>query len=327
MKNRFLTVAFLLSISTLILVGCGQEDSDSNADGKLTIYTTLYPLEYFAERIGGEHVTAESIIPPGSDAHSFEPTTKTMTELAESDLFIYNGAGMEGFADAAKDTLKNEDVMTLEAAEGIHFDETKEEHEEHADEEGEHGEHADEEGHEGHDHGNVNPHIWIDPNLAIQQAENIKHALIEIDPDNKKIFESNFASLEEELLALDKEFREMADSAPKKEFLISHDAYSYWESRYGLEQLSVSGLSPSQEPTQKQLEDIIETAKSYNLKYMLFEQNATPKPAKAVQRELGLETLRIHNLSVLTEEDIENDETYFTLMEQNIQTLEKALSE
>jgi zinc transport system substrate-binding protein len=317
MKNRFLTVAFLLSISTLILVGCGQEDSDSNADGKLTIYTTLYPLEYFAERIGGEHVTAESIIPPGSDAHSFEPTTKTMTELAESDLFIYNGAGMEGFADAAKDTLKNEDVMTLEAAEGIHFDETKEEHEEH----------ADEEGHEGHDHGNVNPHIWIDPNLAIQQAENIKHALIEIDPDNKKTFESNFASLEEELLALDKEFSEMADSAPKKEFLISHDAYSYWESRYGLKQLSVSGLSPSQEPTQKQLEDIIETAKSYNLKYMLFEQNATPKPAKAVQQELGLETLRIHNLSVLTEEDIENDETYFTLMEQNIQTLEKALSE
>ncbi|MFP3472342.1 zinc ABC transporter substrate-binding protein, partial [Micrococcus sp. SIMBA_144] len=69
---------------------------------------------------------------------------------------------------------------------------------------------------------------------------------------------------------------------------------SYWESRYGLKQLSVSGLSPSQEPTQKQLEDIIETAKSYNLKYMLFEQNATPKPAKAVQQELGLETLRIH---------------------------------
>ena len=319
MKNRFLTVAFLLSICTLALVGCGQEESesDSNADGKLTIYTTLYPLEYFAERIGGENVTVESIIPPGSDAHSFEPTTKTMTELAESDLFIYNGAGMEGFADAAKDTLKNEDVMTLEAAEGIHFDETKEEHEEHGEDEA----HAD------HDHGNVNPHIWIDPTLAIQQAENIKTALIEIDPSNKKTFEANFEALEEELLDLDKEFSKMADSAPKKEFLISHDAYSYWESRYGLKQLSVSGLSPSQEPTQKQLEDIIETAKSYKLKYMLFEQNATPKPAKAVQQELGLETLRIHNLSVLTEEDIENNETYFTLMEQNIQTLEKALSE
>ena len=308
MKSRFLTLTLLLSLSTFVLVACGQEESGSN--DKLTIYTTLYPLEYFAERIGGDNVTAESIVPPGSDAHSFEPTTRTMTELAEADLFIYNGAGMEGFADAAKDTLANEDVMILESAEGIHVDETKEEHEEHAD----------------HDHGDMNPHIWIEPTLAIQQAENIKKALIKIDPDKQETFESNFVALKEELLALDKEFQEMVESAPKKEFLISHDAYSYWESRYGLKQVSVSGLSPSQEPTQKQLEEIIETAKRYDLKYMLFEQNATPKPAKAVQQELGLETLRIHNLSVLTEKDIKNDETYFTLMKQNIQTLKKALS-
>ncbi|WP_226659935.1 metal ABC transporter substrate-binding protein [Pseudalkalibacillus hwajinpoensis] len=308
MKSRFLTLTLLLSLSTFVLVACGQEESGSN--DKLTIYTTLYPLEYFAERIGGDNVTAESIVPPGSDAHSFEPTTRTMTELAEADLFIYNGAGMEGFADAAKDTLANEDVMILESAEGIHVDETKEEHEEHGD----------------HDHGDMNPHIWIEPTLAIQQAENIKKALIKIDPDKQETFESNFVALKEELLALDKEFQEMVESAPKKEFLISHDAYSYWESRYGLKQVSVSGLSPSQEPTQKQLEEIIETAKRYDLKYMLFEQNATPKPAKAVQQELGLETLRIHNLSVLTEKDIKNDETYFTLMKQNIQTLKKALS-
>ncbi len=316
MNNRFFKLALLLSISTFILVACGQDESDSKADGKLTIYTTLYPLEYFAERIGGEDVTAESIIPPGSDAHSFEPTTRTMAELAEADLFIYNGAGMEGFADAAQDTLSNEDVMVLESAKDIHLDESEEEHEEH-----EHEEHAD------HDHGDMNPHIWIDPILAIEQAENIKDALIALDPDQKETFETNFSSLQEELLALDQSFQEMADRADKKEFLISHDAYSYWESRYGLEQLSVSGLSPSQEPTQKQLEEIIETAKSHNLKYMLFEQNATPKPAKAVQKELGLNTLRIHNLSVLTEEDIENNETYFTLMEKNIQTLQKALSE
>ncbi len=311
MNNRFFKLALLLSISTFILVACGQDESDSKADGKLTIYTTLYPLEYFAQRIGGEDVTAESIIPPGSDAHSFEPTTRTMTELAEADLFIYNGAGMEGFADAAQDTLNNEDVMVLESAKDIHLDESEEEHEDHAD----------------HDHGNMNPHIWIDPILAIEQAENIKDALIALDPDQKEKFETNFNSLQEELLALDQSFQEMADGAAKKEFLISHDAYSYWESRYGLEQLSVSGLSPSQEPTQKQLEEIIETAKSHNLKYMLFEQNATPKPAKAVQKELGLNTLRIHNLSVLTEEDIENNETYFTLMKKNIQTLQKALSE
>ncbi|MDP4552141.1 zinc ABC transporter substrate-binding protein [Alkalihalobacillus macyae] len=315
-KKSFKVMA-LLSITSLLLMACSPKDSNSENGDTIDIYTTLYPLEYFAERIGGNDVNAESIIPPGSDAHSFEPTTKTMTKLAESDIFIYNGAGMEGFAEAVKETLQKEDVTVLETAEGIHFDETEEEHEDH----------ADEESHDGHEHGDINPHIWIDPILSIQLAENIKNTLVDTAPEKKEMFEENFIALKGDLLALDESFKDMASNAPKKEFLISHDAYSYWESRYGLNQLSVSGLSPSQEPTQKQLEDIIEKAESYNISYMLFEQNATPKPAKAVQQELGLETLRIHNLSVLSEKDIENNETYLTLMEKNIETMKKALAE
>ncbi|MDQ0484867.1 metal ABC transporter solute-binding protein, Zn/Mn family [Guptibacillus hwajinpoensis] len=315
-KKSFKVMA-LLSITSLLLMACSPKDSDSKNEDTIDIYTTLYPLEYFAERIGGNDVNAESIIPPGSDAHSFEPTTKTMTKLAESDIFIYNGAGMEGFAEAVKETLQKEDVTVLETAEGIHFDETEEEHEDH----------ADEESHDGHEHGDINPHLWIDPILSIQLAENIKNTLVDTAPEKKEMFEENFIALKDDLLALDESFKDMASNAPKKEFLISHDAYSYWESRYGLNQLSVSGLSPSQEPTQKQLEDIIEKAESHNISYMLFEQNATPKPAKAVQQELGLETLRIHNLSVLSEKDIENNETYLTLMEKNIETMKKALAE
>lgn len=317
MIQKYFKIMTLLSITSLLLMACSPQESESTSEGTIDIYTTLYPLEYFAERIGGKDVNAESIIPPGSDAHSFEPTTKTMTMLAESDIFIYNGAGMEGFAEAVKETLQKEDVTVLETAEGIHLDESEEEHENH----------ADEDSHDGHDHGDINPHLWIDPILSIQLAENIKNTLVDNAPEKKEAFEENFKALKDDLLALDESFKEMVSSAPKKEFLISHDAYSYWESRYGLEQLSVSGLSPSQEPTQKQLEEIIETAEDHNISYMLFEQNATPKPAKAVQQELDLETLRIHNLSVLSEKDIENNETYLTLMEKNIETMKKALAE
>ncbi|MBN8210157.1 zinc ABC transporter substrate-binding protein [Bacillus sp. NTK071] len=315
MIRTYFKVAVLLSITTLLLVACSPKESKKD-DGVMDIYTTIYPLEYFAERIGGNDVNAESIIPPGSDAHSFEPTTKTMTKLAESDIFIYNGAGMEGFAEAVKETLQNESVTVLEAADGIHIGETEEEHENH----------ADEDSHDGHDHGDLNPHLWIDPILSIQLAENIKNTLVDLDPENQEKFEENFKALKDDLTALDDSFNDMVSNAPKKEFLISHDAYSYWESRYGLNQLSVSGLSPSQEPTQKQLEDIIQTAENHNISYMLFEQNATPKPAKAVQQELGLKTLRIHNLSVLSEKDIKNNENYLTLMEKNIQTMKKALT-
>ncbi|MCA0989271.1 metal ABC transporter solute-binding protein, Zn/Mn family [Guptibacillus algicola] len=318
--KRYVVVAFVLSLFTFLLVGCAS-DSDSNetSEDKLVIYTTLYPTEYFAERIGGDAVEAKSIIPPGSDAHSFDPTTRTMTELAESDLFIFNGAGLEGFADTAKDILQKEGVTTLEASDGIDLAGTEEGHEEHDEGEGDH-EHE-------HEHGNVDPHVWIDPVFAIEQARNIKDSLIELRPDQENEFESNFEKLEDDLLEIDQSFKTMVSNAEKNEFLISHDAYGYWEKRYGLEQLSVTGLSPSQEPTQQQLEEIIETAKNYDLSYMIFEQNVTPKPAKTVQKELGLETLRIHNLSVLSEEDIENDVDYISLMKQNIETLEKALNE
>ncbi|WP_270182721.1 metal ABC transporter solute-binding protein, Zn/Mn family [Alkalihalobacillus sp. CinArs1] len=330
--KRYVSVAFLLSIFTFLLVGCASgDDNETTSEGKLTIYTTLYPTEYFAERIGGDAVEAESILPPGSDAHSFDPTTRTMTELAESDLFIFNGAGLEGFADTAKDILDKEGVTTLEASKGIDLAETEEGHEEHADHEDEHEDHdSHDEGneeHHDHDHGNVDPHVWIDPIFAIEQARNIKEALIELKPDQEEAFEANFTELENDLLELDESFKTLVSNADKKEFLISHDAYGYWEKRYGLEQLSVTGLSPSQEPTQQQLEEIIETAKQFNLQYMIFEQNVTPKPAKTVQKELGLETLRIHNLSVLSEDDIKNEETYLSLMKKNIETLEKALSE
>lgn len=314
--KRYVVVAFLLSLFTFLLVGCASGSNETSED-KLVIYTTLYPIEYFAERIGGDAVEAKSIIPPGSDAHSFDPTTRTMTELAESDLFIFNGAGLEGFADTAKDILQKEDVTTLEASDGIDLAETEEGHEEHDEGEGNHE----------HEHGNVDPHVWIDPVFAIEQARNIKDSLIELRPDQENEFESNFEKLEDDLLEIDQSFKTMVSNAEKKEFLISHDAYGYWEKRYGLEQLSVTGLSPSQEPTQQQLEEIIETAKNYDLSYMIFEQNVTPKPAKTVQKELGLETLRIHNLSVLSEEDIENDVDYISLMKQNIETLEKALNE
>ena len=71
----------------------------------LKIYTTLYPLEDFANKIGGEYVEVESIMPSGADAHTFEPTTKKMMMIAEADTFIYNGLGMEPFAEKMAEAL------------------------------------------------------------------------------------------------------------------------------------------------------------------------------------------------------------------------------
>ena len=101
-----------------------------------------------------------------------------------------------------------------------------------------------------------------------------------------------------------------------------HAAFGYW-SRYGVEQLAVSGYSMSDEPSQQQLKELSETAQENNLNYVLFEQNSSGKISKVVQDEIGAEPEYIHNMEVLTEENISNDEDYISLMEKNLQVLDK----
>lgn len=118
----------------------------------------------------------------------------------------------------------------------------------------------------------------------------------------------------------------MVNESKNKTFIVAHSAYGYWEDAYGLKQIGISGLSPSAEPSQKQLEEIIKTAENAELNYILFEQNVENRVAEVIKRELGAETLTLHNLESLTEEDIQNNEDYISLMNKNIETLKQALN-
>ncbi|MGD6781573.1 metal ABC transporter solute-binding protein, Zn/Mn family [Sutcliffiella horikoshii] len=385
MKTKSIFIAMMLVVFTF-LVGCNSDNKASDGSEKLTVYTTIFPLEDFTKKIGGDHVDVKSVFPAGADAHTFEPSTKTMSEMASADAFIYSGVGAEGFADKAKGVLENEDVTIVAAGDGIelrgeedsheeehnheheeeaheeehdheheeeaHEDEHDHEHEEEAHEEEhdheheeeaheeehdhEHEEEAHEEEHdheheeeaheEEHDHADGDPHVWLDPTLSITLAENVKNALVELKPEAKEDFEANFETLKTDLEKLDAEFKDTVDSGKTNKILVSHAAYGYWENRYGLEQISVTGLSPTQEPSQKQLTEIINTAKENEIKYVIFDQNISGKIAEVVKNEIKAEALVLHNLEAATEEDVENEEDYFSLMRQNIETLKKALN-
>ncbi|MGI8382956.1 metal ABC transporter solute-binding protein, Zn/Mn family [Robertmurraya sp. P23] len=351
MFRKYTAFIFMILIATF-LAGCQGESSDTSQENdKLSIYTTVYPLQYFTERIGGDLVNVKSIYPNGADEHSYEPSQKDMIDLAESDLFFYIGLGLEGFVSKAEEALKNENVTLVATAEHLtfeeHAEETEEEHaheetaEEHAEEtEEEHAheetaeehaeeteeEHAHEEEDE-HNHGDVDPHVWLDPVYAISLAEEIKEQLLEKLPDHKEQIEENFTALEKELQQLNDEFTDVTSTAKHKEFLVSHAAFGYWSERYGLEQISVSGLASTNEPTQKELENIIAEAEEHDLHYIFFEQNVSSKLTEIVQKEIGAEPLILHNLSTLTDEDVKEERTYFTIMKDNIKALQTALNE
>lgn len=339
MKKLISFITIILTLS-LFLSACSKGDTTSTAkeDGKLSVYTTVYPLEYFTKRIGGEHVNVETVYPPGSDEHTFEPSQRDMMKLADSDLFFYVGFGLEGFVEKSKETLKNENVELISVGETVNMEEEHDAEDAHKEEghdethEGEdaHKEEDHEENHEGedeHNHGDVDPHLWLDPVYSIEMAGTIKDSLIKKDAAHKDVYEKNYQELVAELEKLNDEFKAVVDTSKHKKFIVTHAAFGYWEHRYGLEQISISGLSSANEPSQKELEKIIETANKENLNYVLFEQNITSKLGDIVEKEIGAKPLQLHNLSTLSDKDIENKETYFTLMNKNIETLKKALND
>ncbi|MGG0656597.1 metal ABC transporter solute-binding protein, Zn/Mn family [Rummeliibacillus pycnus] len=315
---------FLVALLAVFTTACGankEAGTSKDNNGKLKIYTTVYPLEYFAERIGGNHVEVSSIYPPGSNEHTFEPTQRDMMNIADADYFFYIGLGLEGFVENAKKSLQNENVKFVEAAANVSKDKLAVSTGHDDDEDHAHataGQHSKENNH-------VDPHVWMSPIISQDLALSIKDALVKAQPNNKAEFEKNYQSLVKDLKDLDSDFKTMANKVPNKTFFVSHAAFGYIAGTYGLKQVSVSGLNSQDEPSQKELTKIVDQAKKDHIHYILFEQNVSSNLAKVIEQDVGAKSLTLHNLSVLTNDDIKNKEDYFTLMHRNIKTFEQAL--
>lgn len=316
-KAIILPILFLLFGS--ILTGCSEKKESTNEDGKITVYTTVYPLQYFTERIAGNLVSVESIYPPGADEHTFEPSQRDMMNVADAEMFFYIGLGLEGFVEKSKTTLKNEGVDFISVGDKLNFPESNDESQE------EESDHDEEEHH--HEHGDIDPHVWLDPIYAKEIAIAIKDELVKKLPAEEEMLEENLQLLVKDLETLHTAFQSTIEGAHHKEVIVSHAAFGYWEKRYGLKQINISGISSATEPSQKDLEEIVKIAKDKNLKYILFEQNVSSKLGEIIQDELGAKPLSLHNLATLTEKNVQDKETYFSLMNQNIESLKMALKE
>lgn len=322
-----LTLLSLVAILALFTAACGTKSAKTDSN-KINIYTTVYPLQYFAEEIGGEYVNVSSIYPPGSNEHTFEPTQQDMIHLADADLFFYIGLGLEGFVTNAKKTLASENVTLVETTANVEhskFDvSTSSKHNHEEDEEEHEGE--EEEGHDGHNHGDTDPHVWLSPIIAQDLAKSVKDSLVKKDAAHKETYEKNYDAVIKKLQKLDREYQTMADNAKTNTFFVSHASFGYIAGSYDLEQRAIAGLNSQDEPTQKELTKIADQAKKDNVKYILFEQNVSSKLSQVIQNDVGAKTLTVNNLSVLTKEDIAEKRDYMSIMRDNLKIFEKTLN-
>lgn len=322
-------ILFLLIFAVLpIFSGCTAKEGNTeeatqiNEEGKMQVFTTLYVTTDFAQKIGGDLVTVTNLVPPGMSPHDYEPTAKDMAALVNGDMFVYNGAGLEGWVEKVVENLNGKNVKVVNTSEHVSLLEGVHKHDEEEHEEGEHEEQGEHE-----EHTAVDPHIWTYPLNALIQAEEIKNALVEIDPSHSATYEANFKNLEEKLIALDEQYKNGLKNVKRKEFFVSHAAFGYLANQYGLAQISISGLIPADEPSPSELAGIIKQAKELEIKYILLDPRDVTKISEMVANEIGAKTAILHPAGSLSPKEIEEGQDYLSIMESNLSTLKMALNE
>ena len=202
----------------------------------------------FVKKIGGDKVEVINLVPAGTEPHDWEPSTKDLIEMEKSDIFIYNGAGMEQWVDDVLESLDTEELTGVEASKGIKLLKDQDAHE------------------HDHEHNSENdPHVWLDPQNAKYEMNKIKKALIKVDAENKDYYEANYKRYAKECDKLDTLYKEETSKLTKKELVVAHEAFGYLCHAYGLEQMGIEGLSADDEPDPKQMSEVIRFAKEHQV--------------------------------------------------------------
>lgn len=285
-------IGIVLIAVLLLMAGCSSVQPDEDS-GKLNVYITTYPLYDFTTKIAGDRIDATQIIPTGVDAHDFEPSPHLMAELERCDVFIFNGGGLEAWAERVEGSLVKEGVIVVNTGKGIAK--------------------------------NNDPHIWLSPVRAKQQADKIYQALIKADPKNADYYTQNYEMLAKKFDDLDNKYKNVLSKATSRDIITTHAAFAYLCEDYNLNQVSISGVSPGSEPSPKRMSEIIEFIKESDIRYVFFEPLTSPKLADSIASETGIETLSLDPVEGLTEKQKASGEDYFSIMEKNLENLEKAL--
>ncbi|MFF2153750.1 metal ABC transporter solute-binding protein, Zn/Mn family [Paenibacillus chitinolyticus] len=319
MKRRRILTGLTLAIS-LLLAGCGGGQKSAVAEDKINITTSFYPLYDFAVKVGGSHVNVINLVPAGVEPHDWTPKGRDIKNISDSQMFLYQGAGFEGWVDDFLKSLKDSKVKPVVASTGVELLKAGEEAHDH-----DHGSGKDEHSHTGEAGKDTDPHAWLSPKNAKKMSENIKNALVEIDPTHKSDYEANYSAYAAKLDALDKQYKDSLTGLPKKEIAVSHQAFAYLCHDYGLTQMAIMGLSPDAEPTAQDMKKMREYIGEHGIKYIFFEELVSDKLAKTLAKDAKVETLVLNPLEGLTEEQVKQGKDYISVMEENLKNLMKAL--
>lgn len=292
--------ALTLLVVLMVLPTAGQ--GASAAADKIAVAASFYPMYEFARRVGGARIHVRNLTPAGAEPHDYELTPKDIIAVNTSNVLIYNGAGLEPWAQKLLPQLPPS-VLGVNAAEGIRIVKAT----------------------TGEDQGKPDPHIWMDPVLAQKQVDNILAGFVRVDPAGKAVYEANAATFKGELTALHERFQRALSTCRKKIFITNHAAFGYFAARYGLTQIGIAGLSPDAEPSAAKIRELIRRARQNDIRVIYYESLVSPRVAATIAREVGARTLVFDPLEGFTDEELAHGKNYLSVMGENLRNLMQGL--
>jgi zinc transport system substrate-binding protein len=306
-------LAAAVTLLALATAGCGDGAAGAGADtGRVEMVTAFYPLQFVAQRVGGDAVAVSNLTKPGAEPHDLELNPQQVGDISEAGLVVY----LKGFQPAVDEAVAQQagdrafDIAAVEplldAAAGAHEHDGEAEGEEHAEEET----------------GGKDPHVWLDPTRLATIGDRLAERLGQVDTARAADYTARAQALRADLDKLDKEYAAALATCQRREIVTSHTAFGYLATRYKLEQVGISGLTPEAEPSPQRLAAVAEEAREHKATTIFFETLVSPKTAETIAQEVGAKTAVLDPLEGLPEA---GGGDYLSVMRTNLTTLTAAL--
>jgi ABC-type Zn uptake system ZnuABC Zn-binding protein ZnuA len=256
-----------------------QGDNGAQSErGKVQVATTISTLNSFVQGVGGEHVTVKNIVPVGASPETFQPAPQDVATVADAQVLVENGAGLESWLDRLLRDAGNANLRVVVSADGLPVK-------------------------------NDNPHLWMDPVLAKQYVAKIRDALISVDPAHAADYRRNAAGYDGRLDELVASIRKQIATVPPSHryMIVFHNAWQYYNDRFGIATLGFVERNPGQEPNPQQIARLIDLAKQHHVKGVFSEPEYSPKLLYSIAQGAGIKVVEnLYDDSVGTDPRVAN---------------------
>ena len=315
-QNMKIMVFFIIMVvlGVFVFFGVGRPKGEAE---KMSIISTGYIGYDFARAVAGDRAEVKMLLKPGSEAHDFEPTPQDLIDISKADLFIYvGGESDEWVAKLLKDNeISGDKVLRL-------MDEVELKKEEIVE-----GMEGEDEGEDGAGEEEYDEHVWTSPKNAMRLVEAVARKLGEVEPSEKGYFEENAKGYISKIDEVDKDFREIISSSPRKELIFGDRfPFRYFVDEYGLKYYAAfPGCSEQTEASSGTVAFLIDKVKKDGINIVLKIELTSGALAETIARETGAKVMEFsagHNIS---EEDFSAGVTYVDLLRKNVEVLREAL--